>query len=130
MKKIHIIGLLIIAISIGFIAINSKEYSTYADFNTALENPSNEYHIVGRLDKSKPQVYNPIKNPNYFEFEMVDDKGVTSKVVYKGTKPDGFDQTEKIVVAGKFENNSFSASQILMKCPSKYVDEKQDIATK
>lgn len=130
MKKIHIIGLIIIAISIGFIAINSNEYSTYADFKTATESPSKEFHIVGRLDKSKPQVYNPLKDPNYFEFEMVDEKGVLSKVIYKGTKPDGFDQTEKIVVAGKFENNNFVASQILMKCPSKYVDEKKDITSK
>lgn len=127
MKKIHILGLIIIAAAIGIIMTQSKDYSTYADFSTAMENADNEYHIVGRLNKSKPQNYDPIKNANLFEFYMVDDKGAESKVIYKGTKPDGFDQTEKIVVAGKYNNDHFQATQILMKCPSKYVDESKDI---
>jgi cytochrome c-type biogenesis protein CcmE len=127
MKKIHIIALIIIAVAIGFIFTKSDEYSTYADFNTAMDNSSSEYHIVGRLNKSKPQVYNPKEDANHFEFYMVDEKGVESKVVHNGTKPDGFDQTEKIVVAGNYENGHFKASQILMKCPSKYVDETKDV---
>jgi len=127
MKKIHIIGLIIIAVAIGFIFTKSDEYSTYADFHTAMENASSEYHIVGRLNKSKPQVYDPQTNANLFEFYMVDEKGIESKVIYKGTKPDGFDQTEKIVVAGSYEENHFKATQILMKCPSKYVDETKDV---
>ena len=127
MKKTHIIGLIIIAVAIGIIFSKSEEYSTYADFNMAMENESSEYHIVGRLNKSKPQNYDPMKDANLFEFFMVDEKGVESKVLYKGTKPDGFDQTEKIVVAGKYEKGQFLASQILMKCPSKYVDENEDI---
>jgi cytochrome c-type biogenesis protein CcmE len=127
MKKIHIIGLIIIAIAIGFIFTKSSEYSTYADFSTAMENENSEYHIVGRLNKSKPQIYDPIKDANLFEFYMVDEKGIESRVIYKGTKPDGFDQTEKIVVAGNYDKNYFHASTILMKCPSKYVDETKDV---
>lgn len=127
MKKIHIIALLIIAVAIGIIFSKSDEYSTYADFNTAIENENTEYHVVGRLNKSKAQIYDPIKDANHFEFYMVDEKGIESKVVYKGTKPDGFDQTEKIVVAGKYDNGEFVASQILMKCPSKYVDESKEM---
>jgi cytochrome c-type biogenesis protein CcmE len=123
MKKLHIIGLLIIAIAIGVIMTRSNDYSTYADFDVAKENTSNEYHVVGRLNKSKPQIYNPEKDANKFAFYMVDEKGIESLVEYRGTKPDGFDQTEKIVVAGSYGSNSFKASQILMKCPSKYVDE-------
>ena len=129
MKKIHIIGLVIIAIAIGAMMMQSKDYSTYAEFRTAAENPDNEYHIVGRLNKSKPQVYDPMKDANHFEFFLVDSKGDESKVIYKGTKPDGFDQSEKVVVAGSYKSGYFLATQILMKCPSKYVDEnKKDIA--
>lgn len=127
MKKIHIIGLVIIAIAIGFILTQSKDYSTYADFNTSIQNEGTEYHVVGRLNKSKAQTYDPMVNANLFEFYMVDEKGMESKVIYKGTKPDGFDQTEKIVVAGKFTEGQFQASQILMKCPSKYVDESKGV---
>ncbi len=127
MKKIHIIGLIIIAAAIGLILTQSNDYSTYADFTTAMDNSDEEYHIVGRLNKSKPQNYDPIKDANLFEFYMVDDKGLESKVIYKGTKPDGFDQTEKIVVAGSYDKDHFQASQILMKCPSKYVDESKGV---
>lgn len=127
MKKIHIIGLVIIAVAIGVILTRSKDYSTYADFGTAKENTDHEYHVVGRLNKSKPQIYNPTQDPNRFEFYMVDEKGDESLVVYKGAKPDGFDQTEKIVVAGNYGKDEFQASQILMKCPSKYVDENKNV---
>jgi cytochrome c-type biogenesis protein CcmE len=127
MKKIHIIGLIIIAAAIGIILTQSNDYSEYKDFNTAMDNPKEEYHIVGRLNKSKAQNYDPMKDANLFEFYMVDDKGVESKVIYKGTKPDGFDQTEKIVVAGNYDKDHFQASQILMKCPSKYVDENKGV---
>lgn len=131
MKKLHIIGLVVIAVAIGIILLRSNDYSSYADFDKAREHSSNEYHIVGRLNKSKEQIYNPQIDANKFEFFMVDEKGVESKVVYRGSKPDGFDQTEKIVVAGNFnrEANNFNASQILMKCPSKYVDENKSVNT-
>jgi cytochrome c-type biogenesis protein CcmE len=131
MKKLHIIGLVIIAVAIGVILLRSNDYSSYADFDKAREHSSNEYHIVGRLNKSKEQIYNPQIDANKFEFYMVDEKGVESKVVYRGSKPDGFDQTEKIVVAGNFNRdaNNFNASQILMKCPSKYVDENKSVNT-
>ena len=131
MKKLHIIRWVIIAVAIGVILLRSNDYSSYADFDKAREHSSNEYHIVGRLNKSKEQIYNPQIDANKFEFYMVDEKGVESKVVYRGSKPDGFDQTEKIVVAGNFNRdaNNFNASQILMKCPSKYVDENKSVNT-
>ena len=34
--------------------------------------------------------------------------------------PDGFKNSEKIVVTGSFNNDLFVAEKILMKCPSKY----------
>ncbi len=123
MSKLHIIGLIIIALAIGVILSRSNDYSSYSDFGTAKANESIEYHVVGRLNKSKPQIYDPIKDPNKFAFYMVDEKGIESLVEYNGAKPDGFEQTEKIVVAGSYERSSFKASQILMKCPSKYIDE-------
>ena len=68
MKKIHIIGLVIIAVAIGIILSQSNDYSTYADFTTAMDNSDEEYHIVGRLNKSKAQIYDPIKDANHFIF--------------------------------------------------------------
>jgi cytochrome c-type biogenesis protein CcmE len=123
MKPLHIISLVIIAISIGAIFTLSSDYTTYEDFTVAKAHEGKDYHVVGSLVKEMPQEYNPQKDANLFTFFMKDDKGVDQKVIYFGSKPDGFDKTEKIVVSGEFKGNDFIAKKILMKCPSKYVNE-------
>jgi cytochrome c-type biogenesis protein CcmE len=40
--------------------------------------------------------------------------------VLNGAKPQDFERSEKLVLIGKMENDTFYASKILMKCPSKY----------
>jgi cytochrome c-type biogenesis protein CcmE len=47
-------------------------------------------------------------------------------VVFQGVKPGNFDQAEKIVVIGRYQEGAFHASQILVKCPSKYDDMASD----
>jgi cytochrome c-type biogenesis protein CcmE len=51
---------------------------------------------------------------------MADTTGNEVKVMYNGSKPQDFEKAEKIVVVGKMEGPEFHASQVLMKCPSKY----------
>ena len=47
--------------------------------------------------------------------------GVTLPVIYKGAKPSGFNAGADILVEGKWHTDGiFRASQLLMKCPSKY----------
>ena len=47
--------------------------------------------------------------------------GETLLVVYHGTKPDGFTAGADIVVEGKYyPDDTFQASSIVLKCPSKY----------
>ena len=59
MKKLHIVGIIIIAVAIGVIFVSLKNTSTYADFTEAISNPDKEYHVVGKLDKTQPQIYDP-----------------------------------------------------------------------
>ena len=56
---------------------------------------------------------------------MTDQKGVERLVTYKGAKPQDFEKSEQVVVIGKIENDAFLASSLLLKCPSKYNDEKK-----
>ncbi|HQQ93152.1 MAG TPA: cytochrome c maturation protein CcmE [Bacteroidia bacterium] len=127
MKKIHIIGLLVIAIAIAVILVSLKNTSTYADFAEAAGNPDKEYHVVGKLDKSREQVYTPQINPDEFRFSMVDNKGNSREVVLHKSKPQDFDKSEQIVLIGKMEGQTFHANDILMKCPSKYNDSKAQL---
>jgi len=123
MKKSHIILLVIIAVAIGAILSTFADSSTYGNFNEAKENGS-EIHVVGRLVKSKELVYDPVKDANYFSFYLTDNTGKECKVVFNGTKPQDFERSEQIVITGKMQGEEFHADKILMKCPSKYTNDK------
>lgn len=127
MKKIHIVGIIVIAVAIGVILTSLKNTSTYADFTQASANPDQEYHVVGKLDKNKPQIYDPKINPDEFTFSLIDNKGVENTVVLHKNKPQDFERSEQIVIIGKMKGGEFHANDILMKCPSKYNDAKPQI---
>lgn len=126
MKKIHIIAIVLIAVGLAVIVSTISNSSTYAPFSEAIENEGKTYHVVGKLDKEKEFIYNPEQNANLFGFYLVDNEGTEKKVMYNGTKPQDFERSEQIVVIGKMEGDEFHASQILMKCPSKYNGNEQD----
>jgi len=130
MKKIHIIGIVVIALAIGVIASSLGDSSTYANFEEAFSNPNHEFHVVGKLVKEKETIYDPETNPDLFTFYMNDNKGVERKVVLHKSKPQDFERSEQIVLIGKAEGNDFHANNILMKCPSKYNDGTAEIAEK
>lgn len=124
MKKIYIIALVIIAIGVGVILTSLNNTATYSNFKEAAQNPDREYHIVGKRDTSEKEIYNPLQNPDRFEFYLIDQLGEKRKVILHKSKPQDFDKSEQIVVIGKMNNEVFEADDILMKCPSKYNDTK------
>lgn len=120
MKKIHIIAIVVVAVSIGVIISTISNSSTYAPFSEAIENPGTTYHVVGKVNLQKEFDYNPEVNANIFGFYLVDNNGLEKKVVYNGAKPQDFERSEQVVVIGKMKGDEFYCKQILMKCPSKY----------
>jgi cytochrome c-type biogenesis protein CcmE len=123
MKRIHIILLIVVALSIGVIIAMSGDYTTYADFIQAKQKEGKAVNVVGYLVKEKEIVYDPKTDPNFFAFTMTDKEGNECKVVYKGSKPQDFERSEQLVVKGKMEGEVFKCSEIAMKCPSKYVND-------
>ena len=123
MKLKYIIAIVLIATAIGAIVSTYGDSSTYVAFDTAVENIGSEYHVIGSLNRDKPLEYNPEKDANHFSFSMQDSLGMEMKVIYHNTKPQDFERSEKIVIVGKALNkDEFEASQILLKCPSKYTE--------
>lgn len=120
MKKIHIIGICIIAIAIAAILSTVTDSSTYASFSTSMKNPDKEFHVVGKLDKEKEMHYDPKENANLFSFYLTDNEGVEKKILLNGAKPNDFEKAEQVVLIGKMAGEEFRASSILLKCPSKY----------
>jgi cytochrome c-type biogenesis protein CcmE len=126
MKKSSIIGMIIIAMAIGVIVSTYADSSTYGSFTDAQET-QRELHVVGKLIKNKEMVYNPEVDANYFSFYMIDSKGKECKVEFTGTKPQDFERSEKIVLTCQMNDGNFQANKILMKCPSKYTQDKVEI---
>jgi cytochrome c-type biogenesis protein CcmE len=126
MKKSSIFGLVVIAIAIAVIISVYSKSSSYGSFYDAKKTTS-ELHIVGHLDKQKELYYNAAKDANYFSFYVKDNKGEECKVVFTGTKPQDFERSEQIVLTGQMIGTEFHASDILMKCPSKYTQDKINI---
>jgi cytochrome c-type biogenesis protein CcmE len=133
MKKTHIFGIIVIALAIGIIVSTAGDASTYVTFNKAEElvksGEANAVHVVGKLTKSVDgqitgMAYQPQVDPNHFEFTLVDTENRTQKVVYNAPKPQDFDRSEQVVVIGTMQNDHFQADKILLKCPSKYQENK------
>ena len=136
MKTSSIILLVVMALGMGiiisFAVKDSSSYVSFADAEQiAKEGNTKSIHVVGSLKKNavggyEGMKYDAIINPNRFEFVMVDSLNYESKVIYNQPKPPDLDQAEKVVVVGKMDlaNKCFNAEQILLKCPSKYNNEK------
>ncbi len=129
MKTSHIILLVIIAVAIGVIISTTGDASQYVSFKEAYQmskdGDDDKVHVVGKLKKAPDgtivgMFYNPIINPNRFEFILVDNNKEEHPVIYQNAKPQDFDKSEQVVIVGNVKGNVFVADEILMKCPSKY----------
>jgi cytochrome c-type biogenesis protein CcmE len=135
MKISYIIGLLVIAAAVGYIISLSGDTSQYVNFQEAFQLASQgrsaKVHVVGELTKNaQGEVvgvdYDPLKDANYLAFDLVDDRQIVQRVVCYNppASMQDFKRSEKVVVIGQVKGDQFVASEILMKCPSKY-EEKQ-----
>jgi len=122
MKKVHIIGIVLIAVAIGILMSISNDVSTFTTFADATAT-GEVVKISGQLSKNKEMYYEPQKDPNYFTFYLKDSENAERKVVLLAAKPQEFERSESIVLTGKMDGDIFKASDMLMKCPSKYKDE-------
>ena len=129
MKKTHIAALIFIVIAIAAIITTVYDADTYASFAEAREHPGRQFHIIGELNPEKPVEEKIEQNTLTFSFYMLDRDGEESKVIYFGGKPQDFEKLDQIVLVGSYNHDNFVASQLLLKCPSKYnADEFADAA--
>lgn len=122
MKKIYILAALSVIAGITLLISAAGDMSTYSSFREATSS-GDKVKVVGQLAKDREMYYNPSENPNYFSFFVTDNNGDVRKVVLNAAKPQDFELSEQIVVTGKMKGDDFHASELLMKCPSKYKDE-------
>ena len=131
MKTSHIIAIVIIAVAIGIIISTAGDASTYVNFGQAYQMASGgnktSIHVVGELKKDKEgNIVGLEKSADRlsFSFVLVDDHQKEQKVLYNEPMPPDFLRSEKVVVVGSYHGEDFVATKILLKCPSKYQEQK------
>jgi cytochrome c-type biogenesis protein CcmE len=122
MKKSHLLAILVVAVAIGILISASKDVTTYANFSQASKS-EDKVKLVGQLVKERPVEYDPEKDPNYLAFYLKDEAGEVRRVELKAAKPQDFERSESIVLTGQMNGEVFAASDMLLKCPSKYKDQ-------
>lgn len=133
MKKSNLILLLVIAMATGIFVSLFGNISANVSFEEAKsmaeDGNKSVVQVIGQLKKDEQGniigMYHDKVNPDIFSFVMVDDKGVEQRILYKKGMPTDIDKSEKVTVNGKFEEDMFVASKIVLKCPSKYKDKEQ-----
>jgi cytochrome c-type biogenesis protein CcmE len=131
MKKFHILAIIVIVAAIGIIISTTRDASSYVSFDQAYQLASSgsktQIHVVGDLKKdAQGNIIGMEKSADKlsFSFILVDENQKEQKVYYNEPMPADFTRSEKVVVIGGYQNNVFLASKILLKCPSKYQEEK------
>ena len=113
------IGVVILAVfgTLAFLNFN-KTVAPYVGFAEARA-ATGSVQVAGFPDHQAAR-FDPAQG--VFLFDMINDQGDQMRVSLRGVKPGNFDQAEKVVVIGRYQEGAFHASQILVKCPSKYDD--------
>lgn len=128
MKKIHIIILVFIAVSIMVLLSFMGDLSTYETLASARQKEGKTVTVITQLDRSvaQPIEYDAVKNPNLTRFHVVDTLGNKAQVMYYFEKPFDMEKSDRIVLKGKMKGDVFEITRkdgILIKCPSKYKDD-------
>lgn len=127
MKKTSIIILVGIAVLIAALLAYSVDFSTYDTIESARKKEGKFVHLIAKVDLAHPIEYDPANNPNYLAFHAVDSLGGKTKVIYRNSKPTDLEKSERIVMKGNMKDGHFECKDILLKCPSKYKDDKQQL---
>ena len=112
-----VLGIVLLAVAAVFGVTSFKKSMTpYISFAEARRS-SGLVQVNGTL-ANKNYVAKP--DAQYLVFDLKDQKGEVMKVEYHGVIPGNFDQATSIVAIGRYQNDHFTADQLLVKCPSKY----------
>jgi cytochrome c-type biogenesis protein CcmE len=132
MKKSHIILIILIA---AVSAILVSTYTSSVDsvtFKDARKKEGKQVKIVGSFDKTQSIQYDALTDADLTKFHVIDANGESVEVNLrdKQGKPMGLEQSENVTIEGKFSaDGTFQASHLLMKCPSKYNEQKHSLAS-
>ena len=118
--------ILLVALLLAFVGYAGWSFADsvtpYVGIKEAKAATSSSVQVKGLLAKDAQA---PHMEDNDFVFTLQDEEtGEELLVHYHGTKPDQFDEAHHIVAIGKMQGEAFSSDKLLIKCPSKYEQQK------
>ena len=128
MSRLNIVVILLVGILLAGVLSVFTQNSESVVFSRAFAEPGIEFKVSGTLDTEYPVVYNPEVAVAETRFHMVDKAGEVREVILKESKPTGLEQSESIDLYGKVVDGQFVATDMLMKCPSKYNEDSHSLA--
>ena len=121
MNRKILLGVLVLAF-IGYTGWSFMDSVTPYVGIAAAQKATGNVQVKGLLDQKAEA---PHMEGDYFVFTLQDeDTGESMPVRYHGTKPDQFDEAHHIVAVGTFRDGAFQSDKLLIKCPSKYEQQK------
>lgn len=123
MSPKYIVGAIIILVFLVFAGMNLGESLTpYVSIQEARVKGTKVQVKGERVEGSEK--YDTERKT--FNFKMADPSGEEVQVIYDGLRPSNFERATEVVAIGKYTNGEFLASELLIKCPSKYEAEEMD----
>ncbi len=124
MKPAYIIALVVIALSmVATLFAFSGSIARHVTIKEALAQPGQSVQVPGKILKDTV-FYDAAKGELEFSIQEMNGTRVMP-VVYSQPKPENFDTATQVEAVGQYSNGVFHASNLLVKCPSKYNDQKQ-----
>ena len=119
MKGYYILAAIVI---VAFIALGASSFMSsmtpyVTSFDQVRASNKDKIQVPGDLIKGKSTYNNKTASLIFF---ITDPKGDEMRVNYHGVRPGNFDQANRVVAIGKYQDGVFHAEQLLVKCPSKY----------
>lgn len=120
MKQAYIIGILVIGLALGFtLWAFSSSMTPYVTVAVAKQSDT-PVQVRGNILRDKEHTPFYDKEHNALRFWIEDSKGERIEVIYKGGKPDAFDEADETAAHGMVKDGIFYSDKLIVKCPSKY----------
>ena len=128
--KFLIGGFLLLAVVVGLIVYST--FSTAAYYMTVGELHQKSAELAGQRVRVSGTVAEGSEDWNPQEitlkFSIQDEDGSTLPIVFYGPRPDNFQRAASAIVEGELlADGSFQADTLLLKCPSRYEEEPEEV---
>jgi cytochrome c-type biogenesis protein CcmE len=124
MKPAYIVAIVVLVGSLVATLVSfSGAIAQHVTVPQAIARPGQTVQVPGDIVKDSV-VYHATKGELQFDIlDRVDHRSRLT-VVYNQSKPENFDTAVSVEAIGEYQDGVFRAHNLLVKCPSKYTDEK------